>query len=378
MGNPQVIETPDTLRLLARCRRRLLRRRFFAAATHGFGAASAAWIAGTVLDRAFAVEAPWRAGFAAAVGLLVAALGHARARRAPTADPVRAVFPDADVDVFSAALAAQGRFAALVRERAETAARALLATPWPNDPRPVFARECAAMVLLAVVVALVPAPEPPRDLRTTTVRGAVDGLSAGTVSALGDDDLKARLDAVRRRPTDLEAVRRAAEAARRVESELGLGGLLDALDADADWRAATGAGADAARRRSAAGRIAALPPEAKARLAELLRRKAAELPTPHAEKVDAAAAALAGGASDAAAIDVLARDLATWAKARGEVRDLAVTLRNAVGRGSVDARPAEPGATGSSGDVGVGERRGTIDGPDAGLVRRYFELRDAR
>lgn len=378
MGNPQVIETPDTLRLVARCRRRLSRRRVLAAATHGFGAASAAWIAGTALGRAFDAPFAWSAGTAVATGLIVAAVDHVRARRTPIADPVHAVFPDADVDVFSAALAAQGRFAALVRARAEVAARNLLESPWPKDPRPVFARECAALVLLAIVVALVPAVEAPRDVRTASVRGAVDGLSAGTVSALGDDDLKVRLDAVRRRPTDGEAVRQAAEAARRVESELGLGGLLDALDADAEWRAATGAGADDARKRSAAERLAALPPEAKARLAELLRRKAAELPPARAEKANAAAAALAGGASDAAAIDVLARDLATWAKARGEVRDLAVTLRNAVGRGRVDARPAEPGATGSSGDVGVGERRGTVDGPDAGLVRRYFELRDAR
>jgi hypothetical protein len=184
---------------------------------------------------------------------------------------------------------------------------------------------------------------------------------------------------VAKSPEDRAAAARLAEAAARTAERSPLATLLDTLSRDADWRSLFAPeNTEASGAPTNVSRLNTLPPEARARLAELLRRAAAELPKDAATKAEAAAAALAGGASEAAAVDALAAEMVTWARAREELRDLGVALRNAIGRGAAVSRvPAESG-TGSTGDVGTGERRMPASGPDAELVRRYFELRDAR
>ena len=287
------------------------------------------------------------------------------------------------VELLQSAAMATGRLSPVVVSHAEDAAQRLLLLPLPRRQKPRWFGEAVASILLALLIGIIPSMENARDARSVTrVREVASSALSANFDALSD---AAGVDEAIKRLRDpklsLESARSIASTLDAAASASDPTAAIERLKVEPEWNEVIAASATSGGRDRLRSFLAGLPPETRARLADALKDASKRLSGSVASRATESADQLAAGASGAASAAEVVGNLVRLERARRDAMDIAIALRSAAGAGATVASPPDASASGATssgpGDLSGGERR-VADGPDAAIVRRYFELRDQR
>ena len=385
MGASRLNQAPKSMAVLENCERWSRTTERLEAICTGAMAAGVVAIMGQTLAHLVPwVTRPSVCGIALGAGIATAVYVWRTVNPIRTLDYVacRALKSDV-VELLQTATLATGRLSPIVVSHAEDAAQRLLLLPLPRRQKPRWFGEAVASILLALLIGIIPSMENARDARSVTrVREVASSALSANFDALSD---AAGVDEAIKRLRDpklsLESARSIASTLDAAASASDPTAAIERLKVEPEWNEVIAASATSGGRDRLRSFLAGLPPETRARLADALKDASKRLSGSVASRATESADQLAAGASGAASAAEVVGNLVRLERARRDAMDIAIALRSAAGAGATVASPPDASASGATssgpGDLSGGERR-VADGPDAAIVRRYFELRDQR